>query len=306
MEKIISVFSSRKYIKEAFTKACSDLNLNFRFNHINTELNENTVLLAKGSDAVCLFVNDQADFNVLLKLNSFGINNLALRCAGFNNVDLNAAKEFKIKVCRVPSYSPHAIAEHAVCLILALNRKLKKSIDRVREQNFEIDGLLGFDLFGKTVGIVGAGKIGTCTAQILNGFGCKILYYDPYPNKIIDSLGGKCVDLDSLYSESDIISLHCGLDKNTTHLINSETIKKMKDGVMLINTSRGGLIDSKAVIQGFKTKKIGYLGMDVYEKEDDLFFHDHSENIIQDDIFNKRAEALSIDDFAALTFRMKS
>jgi D-lactate dehydrogenase len=222
---------------------------------------------------------------VLEKLAKQGIRLVALRCAGFNNVDLAAAKELGITVVRVPAYSPYAVAEHAVGLILMLNRRLYRAYNRVRDDNFALNGLLGFDLHGKTVGIVGTGKIGQCFAQIMNGFGCRLLAYDVYPNQTCLDLGVSYVDLPDLFAQSDVISLHCPLLPATYHMVNAETIQHMKPGVMLINTSRGALMDTKAVIEGIKSGQIGYLGTDVYEEEEDLFFEDLSGTIIQDDTF---------------------
>ncbi|MEO0854661.1 MAG: 2-hydroxyacid dehydrogenase, partial [Cyanobacteria bacterium J06648_11] len=210
---------------------------------------------------------------------------VALRSAGFNNVDLSVAAELGVKVVRVPAYSPYAVAEHAIGLILTLNRKLHRAYNRTRDDNFSLEGLLGFDLHGSTVGIVGTGKIGQCFAQIARGFGCRLLAYDPYPNPACVELGVTYVDLPELLAASDIVSLHCPLMPATHHLINAETLHYLKPGAMLINTSRGGLIDTPAAIQAIKSGKIGYLGIDVYEQEENLFFEDLSDTIIQDDAF---------------------
>ncbi len=210
---------------------------------------------------------------------------IALRCAGYNNVDLAKAQELGIHVARVPAYSPYAVAEHAAGLILTLNRKYHKAYNRVREGNFSIEGLLGFDLHGKTVGVIGTGKIGQLFAKIMHGFGCQILAYDVHPAEECAKLGAKYVPLDELFAKSDIISLHCPLLPATKHLIDEEAIAKMKPGAMLINTSRGALINTKAAIEGLKTGQIGYLGIDVYEEEADLFFENKSETVIQDDVF---------------------
>jgi D-lactate dehydrogenase len=250
-------------------------------------LTTETASLARNFPVVCVFVNDQLDRETLNILAQSDTKLIALRCAGFNNVDLKAAKEFGITVVRVPAYSPYAVAEHAVGLILTLNRKLHRAYYRVRDGNFALDGLLGFDLHGRTVGIFGTGKIGRITAKILAGFGCNILGYDLYPHAEFEQIGGKYVDSRELVAQSDIISLHCPLTPETYHLINTETINFMKQGVMLINTSRGALIDTKAVIKGLKSKKIGYLAIDVYEQESDLFFEDLSNEIIQDDVFQR-------------------
>jgi D-lactate dehydrogenase len=215
-----------------------------------------------------------------------GVRLIALRCAGYNNVDLETTKRLGMQVVRVPAYSPHAVAEHAIALILSLNRKIHRAYYRVREGNFSLNGLLGFDLYGRTVGIIGTGKIGRIVGQILYGFGCRILAYDPFPNQGFSEFG-QYVSLEELYAESDIISLHCPLTASNTHLINEKAISQMKPGVMLINTSRGGLIDTQAVIAGLKEKTIGYLALDVYEKEADLFFEDLSNEVIQDDMFER-------------------
>jgi D-lactate dehydrogenase len=210
---------------------------------------------------------------------------VALRCAGFNNVDLAVAKELGIIIARVPAYSPYAVAEHAVGLIMMLNRRLYRAYNRVREDNFSLNGLLGFDMHSKTVGVVGTGKIGQCFAQIINGFGCKVLAYDVRPNQDCLNIGVIYVELPELFAQSDIISLHCPLLPATHYMINAESIQQMKPGVMLINTSRGALMDTRAVIEGIKSRQIGYLGTDVYEEEEDLFFRDLSNTIIQDDTF---------------------
>jgi D-lactate dehydrogenase len=207
--------------------------------------------------------------------------------AGFNHVDLEAARDLDLTLLRVPAYSPYAVAEHAVAMILSLNRKIYRAYNRVREGNFALDGLLGFDLHGKTVGIVGTGKIGTLTAKILHGFGCRLLGYDVFPSPDCQALGLQYVALPELFAASDIVSLHCPLLPETYHLINAGAIEQMKPGIMLINTSRGQLIDTKAVIKGLKSGKIGYLGLDVYEQETDLFFEDLSDRVIQDDVFQR-------------------
>lgn len=252
---------------------------------LDVRLTEETAVLAKGSKTVSLFTGDDASKNVLKKLKAIGVENIALRSAGFNHVDLKKASELGIKVARVPAYSPYAIAEHTMALILALNRKLIKAHNRVREQNFSLNGLTGFDLNGKTVGVIGTGKIGSVLVKILYGFGCNILAQDINENQnLIDKYGVIYTDCATLCKHADIISLHVPLKASTKHLIDREHISLMKPGVMLINTSRGGLVDTKAVIEGLKTKKIGYFGIDVYEEEEGLFFEDHSEDILQDDV----------------------
>lgn len=249
------------------------------------QLNLQTAPLARGFEAVCVFVNDILDAPVLEQLASGGIKLVALRCAGFNNVDLSKAAELGITVVRVPAYSPYAVAEHAVALMMTLNRRTHRAYNRVREGNFSLEGLLGFDMHNKVVGVVGTGRIGTIVARILTGFGCKILGYDTYQSDEFLSLGGEYVSLEELFRRSDIITLHCPLMPQTRHLINAEALRLMKRGVMIVNTSRGELIDTLATIRSLKEGHIGFLGLDVYEEEADLFFHDLSGLVIQDDIF---------------------
>ncbi len=244
-------------------------------------LNINTVDMIQGEGAVCVFVNDRLDDKCIEKLAQKNVKLIALRCTGFNNVDLEACYKHHILVANVPHYSPYAVAEHAMALILTLNRKIHKAYNRIKEGNFNLNGLQGFDLHGKTVGIIGLGAIGKVFAKICHGFGCRILGYDPY----IDSIPHvENVSLNDLFQQSDIISLHCPLNDDTQHLIDERRIQLMQPHVMLINTGRGGLIDSKALIKALKQKKIGALGLDVYEQEAGLFFKDHSFDIIQDDI----------------------
>lgn len=280
----VAVFSAKKYDREGFA-AWADPSL--QFSYFDSRLNKASIKLAAGCHAICAFVNDELDAEVLQIMSELGIEMVALRCAGFNNVDLATAKALGIRIARVPAYSPEAVAEHTVGMMLCLNRKLHKAYNRVRDDNFALDGLLGFNLFGKTVGIIGTGRIGLATARILHGFGCQLLCYDIAPSDAITALGGRYVNLDELYAQSDIITLHCPLTPDSYHLINHYSIGSMKDGVMLINTSRGAIIDSKAVIAGLKQHKIGYLGLDVYEQEADLFFENLSEQVIDDDIFQR-------------------
>lgn len=280
----VAVFSAKKYDREGFSQWADS---SLQFNYIDSRLNSNSVKLAAGNHAVCVFVNDEINATVLQQLSEMGIEMVALRCAGFNNVDLDAAKALGIRIARVPAYSPEAVAEHTIGMILCLNRKLHKAYNRVRDDNFALDGLLGFNLFGKTVGLIGTGRIGLATARILHGFGCRLLCHDIKQNQQIAELGGRYVSLAELYAQSDIISLHCPLTPDTKHLINHYSIGSMKDGVMLINTSRGALIDSNAVITGLKNRKIGYLGLDVYEQEADLFFENLSEQVIDDEVFKR-------------------
>ncbi len=279
----VAVFSTRPYDRLFLEQANSAFGHELTF--FEPHLSFETVSLAAGFPAVCVFVNDRLDARTLMRLNEIGTDIIALRCAGFNNLDLDTASSLGMKVVRVPAYSPHAVAEHTVGLLLALNRKFHRAFNRVREGNFSLDGLLGFDLHGRTVGIIGTGKIGAVVAQILNGFGCELLGYDVIPNPDCEALGMRYVELHELFRQADIITLHCPLTPQTHHLIDAEAIAQMKQSVMLINTSRGGLIDTRAVIRGLKSGKIGYLGLDVYEEEEELFFEDHSGQVIQDDIF---------------------
>lgn len=247
--------------------------------YFEPNLNRDTVTLAAGFDAVCVFVNDTVDAVVVDKLCQLGVKAIVLRCAGFNNVDIKAC-EGKLRVFRVPAYSPHAVAEHAMALLLTINRRTHKAYIRTRDFNFSLQGLAGFDLYGKTVGIVGTGKIGRVFADICKGFGMKILAYDKFPNPDADL---DYVDLPELFAQADIISLHCPLTEETHHLINADTIAMMKKGVTIINTSRGALVDTEALINGIKEKKVGAACLDVYEEEGDFFYEDFSGHIVQDD-----------------------
>ncbi|MEM9510409.1 MAG: 2-hydroxyacid dehydrogenase [Cyanobacteria bacterium P01_E01_bin.35] len=281
----VAVFSTKPYDKQFLSQANQQHGHQLKF--FNPSLNSQTVTLVQGCEAVCIFVNDLLDRQIIKTLGDLGIKLIALRCAGYNNVDLDAAAEVGITVVRVPAYSPYAVAEHAIALILTLNRKIHRAYNRVREKNFALNGLLGFDLHGRTVGIIGTGKIGQITGKILHGFGCRILAYDLYPNQEFAEQYGEYVALEDLLSQSDIISLHCPLTAETHHIINTQAIDLMKPGVMLVNTSRGGLIDTKAVIKGLKSKQIGHLALDVYERESSMFFEDLSGEIIQDDVFER-------------------
>lgn len=247
--------------------------------YFEPNLNRDTVTLAAGFDAVCVFVNDTVDAVVVDKLHQLGVKAIVLRCAGFNNVDIKAC-EGKLRVFRVPAYSPHAVAEHAMALLLTINRRTHKAYIRTRDFNFSLQGLAGFDLYGKTVGIVGTGKIGRVFADICKGFGMKILAYDKFPNP---DAGLDYVDLPELFAQADIISLHCPLTEETHHLIDADTIAMMKKGVTIINTSRGALVDTEALINGIKEKKVGAACLDVYEEEGDFFYEDFSGHIVQDD-----------------------
>ncbi len=281
----VLMFSSQPYDVAFFQKHASGKDMTLSF--VEFPLDTETVALTQGHDAVCLFVNDIANRTVLEQLKRHGIMHVALRCAGFNNVDIEAAKEFGIAVSRVPGYAPEAVAEHAVALLLALNRKLHKAYNRVKEDNYSLHGLMGFNLHGKTAGIVGSGQIGAAMAKIMLGFGTKVHCYDPYPNKELEALGVTYQTLPELLSTSDIVSLHCPLTSDSYHMINAETLATMKQGVTIINTSRGGLIDTQAMVAALKSKKVGLLGLDVYEMESGLFFRDHSMDIIQDDVFKR-------------------
>ncbi len=276
----IAFFSTQPYDKEYFDR----YNSQHEIIYFDAQLNEKTVNLANGCIAVCAFVNDQLNATVLTALSKSGVKIIAQRCAGYNNVDIASAKENKITVVRVPAYSPHAVAEHALALIMTLNRKTHKAYNRVREGNFSLDRLTGFDLYGKTVGIIGTGKIGQCFAHIMLGLGCKVLAFDLIANKDLEAQGVHYVSLIQLLKESTIVSLHCPLTEQTKQIVNSDTLRMMKKGAMLINTSRGALIDTKAAIEALKSGTLGYLGMDVYEQEEKLFFHDLSENVIKDDL----------------------
>lgn len=281
----VAVFSAKQHDRDSLSAANAAGAHPHEITFFEAHLDSGTASLAQGATAICPFVNDHVDRATLGVLHKQGVRLVALRGAGFNNVDLNAAEDFNIKVARVPAYSPWAVAEHAAALVLALDRKIHRAYARVREGNFALEGLLGFDLHGRTVGLVGVGRIGSVMARIMNGFGCRIIAYDPVPNAEIEALGGRHASLEELLSSSDIISLHCPLTPETQHLINAAALERMKRGVMLINTSRGAVVDTKAVIDGLKSGKIGYLGLDVYEEEGDLFFEDLSDQLIQDDVF---------------------
>jgi len=279
----VAIFSTKPYDRRSFEETNKAFNHDLTF--FEPRLNASTVALAEGFPAVCVFINDDLSATTLQNIASTGTKLIALRCAGFNNVDLEAASELGMTVVRVPAYSPYAVAEHAVGLILMLNRKLYRAYNRVRDDNFALNGLLGFDLHQKTVGIVGTGKIGQCFAQIMNGFGCKLLAYDVYQNPACLELGVRYVELPELLAQSDIISLHCPLLPATQYMINRDSLKDVKQGTMLINTSRGALVDTQAVIEALKSGQIGYFGTDVYEEEENLFFEDLSGTVIQDDTF---------------------
>ena len=279
----VAVFSTHQYDREFLGEANRTRAHDLQF--LEARLTSDTCVLAQGVPAVCAFVNDSLDADVLTKLYEGGTRLIALRSAGFNHVDLAAAARLGITVSRVPAYSPYAVAEHTVALMLALNRKLYRAYARVREGNFALDGLLGFDIHRSTVGVVGTGKIGIAVVQIMRGFGCRVLAFDVKPNDTCRGLGVEYVSLDALFHESNIITLHSPLTPESRHLINADSIARMQRGVMIINTGRGALVDTPAVIDGLKSGQIGYLGLDVYEEEEALFFRDLSSSILQDDVF---------------------
>jgi D-lactate dehydrogenase len=277
-----AVYSGHRFEKEYLIECA---NHKHELVWIESPLLEATAVMAQGCKAACIFVNDDASEKVLRKLYDLGITCLVLRSAGFNHVDLVAARQLGIRVARVPEYSPYAVAEHTVALMLALNRKLIKAHNRVREGNFSLDGLTGFDMHGKTVGIIGFGKIGKVVASIVQGFGCKVIAYDPIPDPDwLSKPKFRYADVDNVCREADIITLHAPLTETTKYLINKDRIGIMKKGVMLINTGRGGLVHTKDVIAALKSSQIGYLGLDVYEEEKGLFFEDHSSEVLQDDV----------------------
>lgn len=281
----VAVFSYHSYDKTYLDRANNDGRHELQY--FRPSLSQETVKLAEGYPCVCVFVNDKLDAPTLEHLAANGLRLIALRCAGFNNVDLEAANRLGLRVVRVPAYSPHAVAEHALALILTLNRKTHKAFNRVREGNFSLGRLDGFDLYQKTVGVVGTGKIGQVFCRIMQGLGCHVVAYDKFPNEEMKQAGVQYVELEELFAQSDIVSLHCPLTPETHHLINRAAVDQMKSGVMLINTSRGALVDTKAVIHGLKHRKIGYLGIDVYEQEEKLFFRDLSETVIEDDTISR-------------------
>ncbi|GAB3335287.1 2-hydroxyacid dehydrogenase [Larkinella ripae] len=279
----VTFFSSKPYDITFFEQTNADFGFQLRF--LKVPLDETTAGLVTDSPVVCLFVNDRANAAVIRQLAQQGVRLIALRCAGFNNVDLEAAQHHGLQVMRVPAYSPHSVAEHTLALMLALNRKTHRAYNRVKEGNFALDGLMGFDLFGQTVGLLGLGKIGKVTARILSGFGCRVVAFDLVEDEEAHRIGIEYVSLAELLHQSDILSLHCPLTPQTHHIINPDTLRLMKKGVMLINTGRGALIDTQAVIESLKSGQVGYLGLDVYEEESHLFFEDLSNTIIQDDTF---------------------
>lgn len=277
----VAMFSTKDYDREYFERY--GVHQDFQIEYFDTSLTNRTVSLTKGFEVICVFVNDHLDKKTLKAIHDNGVRLIAFRCAGFNNIDLEAAKRYQIRVVRVPAYSPEAVAEHSMALILTLNRKTHKAYNRIREGNFSLHKLIGFNLHQKTVGVVGTGNIGAAFCRIVKGFGCRILAYDLYPSEILISEGVEYKSLEELFAQSDILSLHCPLTSETQHLINKQAIDTMKKGIMLINTSRGGLIKTSEVIDALIQQKIGYLGIDVYEQEENLFFKDLSEDIIPDE-----------------------
>lgn len=276
------LFSSQNYDRESFLGASLPAGIELQFQAARLSLD--TVALAERHEVVCAFINDDLSAPVLEQLAAGGTRLIALRSAGYNHVDLPAAQRLGLEVVRVPAYSPHAVAEHAVALILALNRRLHRAYNRTREGDFTLHGLTGFDLVGKTVGIVGTGQIGATFARIMAGFGCQLLAYDPFPNPAVEALGARYLELPQLLAQAQIISLHCPLNDHSRYLINQETLAHMQPGAMLINTGRGGLVDTPALIDALKSGQLGYLGLDVYEEEAQLFFEDRSDLPLQDDV----------------------
>ncbi len=279
----LAVFSTRAYDRQFLSQANAGRRHELVF--LDSRLDASSVASASGCQGVCAFVNDRLDAEVLRGLHGLGVRLVVLRSAGFNHVDLAAAAGLGLAVGRVPEYSPHAVAEHTVALLLTLNRKIHRAHARVREGNFALEGLLGFDLHGRTVGVVGTGKIGRCFARIMRGFGCEVLASDPHPHAEAEALGVRYVPLTELLQGSDIVSLHCPLTPATKHLIDAAALVQMKRGAMLLNTSRGAVVDTPAVIAALKTGQLGSLGLDVYEEEADLFFRDLSDSALQDDVF---------------------
>jgi len=281
----VAVFSAKRYDREFLDAA--NASAGHRITYFDVPLERETAALASGYDAVCIFVNDKADANVLEALARGGTRLIALRCTGFNNVDLQAAARLGLKVVRVVTYSPYSVAEHAVALLLAVNRRIHRAYNRTRDSNFALDGLMGFDLNGKTVAVVGTGKIGRVFARIMLGFGCEVIGYDKYPSAEFEALGVRYAQPGEIGARADIISLHCPLTPETHHIINKDTLARAKRGAILINTSRGGLVDTEAAIEALKSGQLGGLAIDVYEQEADIFFRDLSSEIIRDDVFQR-------------------
>ncbi|MDF2792684.1 MAG: hydroxyacid dehydrogenase [Pseudomonas orientalis] len=278
----VILFSSQTYDRDSFIAEPRPQGIELQFQP--ARLNLDTVALAEQHEVVCAFINDDLSAPVLEQLAEGGTRLIALRSAGYNHVDLHAAQRLGLSVVRVPAYSPHAVAEHAVALVLALNRRLHRACNRTRDGDFSLHGLTGFDLVGKTVGVVGTGQIGATFARIMTGFGCQLLAYDPFPNPEVQAMGARYVSLPELLAEAQVISLHCPLTADSKHLINAGTLAHMQPGAMLINTGRGGLVDTPALVEALKTGQLGYLGLDVYEEEAQLFFEDRSDLPLQDDV----------------------
>lgn len=281
----VIVFSSKGYDIRSFEDAAVDSGHQFMF--VESRLDITTAQLASGYHCVCAFVNDELNREVLNILASAGVKLVALRCAGYNNVDIAASAELGLTIVRVPAYSPHAVAEHTVLLLLAIARKLTRSYNRMREGNFSLEGLTGLELYGRTVGVIGTGRIGALVAKIMKGFGCEVIAYDASPSMELEKIGICYSSLEDIFRYSNIITLHCPLLPETKHIINAKSLAMMKDGVILVNTSRGQLIDSAVVVDALKSKKIAGLALDVYEEESEIFFEDRSDQIIQDDIFSR-------------------
>lgn len=281
----VAVFSTKKYDQKSFE--IINANYQHELTFFEFRLTAQTARMAQGFDAVCAFVNDDLSQAVLEELANNNVRLIAMRCAGFDKVDLKAAKTLGIQVVRVPAYSPEAIAEHTLGLMLSLNRRIHRAYQRTRDANFSLEGLTGFNFHGKTVGVIGTGKIGIATIRILKGLGMNILAYDPYENPMAVELGVTYTTLDGIYRQSDVITLHCPMTQENHHMLNADAFGKMRDGVMIINTSRGELLNSKDAIEALKSSKIGSLGIDVYENEKDLFFEDKSNDVIKDDVFRR-------------------
>ncbi len=281
----VAVFSTKKYDQKSFELI--NTNYQHELTYFDFRLTQQTVIMAHGFDAVCVFVNDDLSQPVLQELANHGVQLIAMRCAGFDKVDLDAANKLNIQVVRVPAYSPEAIAEHTLGLMLSLNRRIHRAYQRTRDANFSLEGLTGFNFHGKTVGVIGTGKIGIATIRILKGFGMNILAYDPYENPIAIELGVTYTTLEDIYRQANVITLHCPMTQENYHMLNADAFDQMRDGVMIINTSRGGLLNSIDAIEALKASRIGSLGIDVYENEQDLFFQDKSNDVIKDDVFRR-------------------
>ncbi|MEZ8080891.1 2-hydroxyacid dehydrogenase [Enterovibrio norvegicus] len=281
----VAVFSTKSYDRQSL----DTYNANYKHDltYFDFRLTAQTAKLLSDFDAICAFVNDDLDAEVLTELATHDVKVIAMRCAGYDKVDLDAAQSLGLQIVRVPAYSPESIAEHTLALMLSLNRHVHRAYQRTRDANFNLEGLTGFNFHGKTVGVVGTGRIGVATIRILKGLGMNILVHDPFENQDAIALGATYVSLDALYAQSDVITLHCPLMRENYHMLNKDAFAKMKDGVMIINTSRGGLINSQDAIDGLKSRRIGSLGVDVYENEQDLFFEDKSNDVIQDDVFRR-------------------